>query len=311
MDSKQLTKLKRFAYLVCFGMFFVVLNGAVVTKTGSGEGCGTDWPLCNGEFIPAYTIESMIEYSHRLVSGIEGLLVIAIFVWVIRQLKKKDAVFYASLTLIFTVIQALMGALAVMYVQVPAVMALHFGFSIIAFASSFLLSIAIRRYANNPEATEVVGGTPVNDTFRYGVWFTLLYTYIVIYVGAFVRHTDSGGGCLGWPLCNGELIPELTGGTLIAFLHRVAAALLVLVVAAMSHFAYHSHKDNREIQLCGIWALILTIMQVLSGALVVFTVTDKNWFLFTGLLHTVLICLLFSVLCHLSIRVWQLRTKRQ
>ncbi|EJW14978.1 cytochrome oxidase assembly protein [Paenibacillus alvei DSM 29] len=202
--------LKRLSYAVCIGMFIVVLNGALVTKTGSGSGCGTDWPLCNGKFVPAYTIESMIEYSHRSVTGVVGLLVLALFIYVIRYAKHhREALCYSSLTLLFTVIQAIMGALAVVYTQSPPVMALHFGFSLLAFASSFMMSVVARRYERGSGA--VSADSFIRAEFRYGVWFTLLYTYIVIYVGAFVRHTDSSGACMGWPLCNGEWIPELSG----------------------------------------------------------------------------------------------------
>ncbi len=308
MKANQFIPLKRLAYMTCIGMFIVVLNGALVTKTGSGLGCGTDWPLCNGKFVPAYTIESMIEYSHRFITGIVGLLVLSTFILALKQVKdRRDAVMYSSSTLLFTIVQAIMGALAVVFTQNPPVMALHFGFSLLAFASSFLMCMAMRKYAKGQVTSSNRTARPVQEVFRYGVWFTLLYTYIVIYVGAFVRHTDSSGGCMGWPLCNGELIPDLTGGTLIAFMHRVAAALLFVVVAIMAHFAYHHHKDNREIQRLGIWSMVLCAGQIVSGALVVFTITDMNALLFTSLLHTVLICGLFSVLCYMSIRVWQLR----
>nr|WP_256719753.1 COX15/CtaA family protein [Paenibacillus glucanolyticus] len=109
------------------GMFFVLLAGALVTKTGSGRGCGDDWPLCNGKFIPAYTLESMIEYSHRMIAGVVGILVLVTYI-VIRKYygSHKEARYYAGGTLLFTVIQALMGAAAVMWPQQPAVMALHF-----------------------------------------------------------------------------------------------------------------------------------------------------------------------------------------
>ncbi|MBR2569446.1 MAG: heme A synthase [Paenibacillus sp.] len=314
-------QIKRLAYAVCIGMFLVVLNGALVTKTESGLGCGTDWPLCNGKFVPAYTIESMVEYSHRAVTGVVGLMVLAVFVMVWRHMKKKrDAFMYASSILFFTIVQAIMGALAVVYTQNAAVMALHFGFSLLAFASSFLLAAAMRRYAGELDESAQLGTKPpssnashafVTETFRYGIWLTLLYTYIVVYLGAFVRHTESSGGCMGWPLCNGEVIPDLSGGTLIVFMHRVAALLLFILVAWVAHIAYHHYKHIPEIRSCGVWSLVLCAGQVLSGALVVFTITDENLLLFSSLLHTVFICGQFSLLCHMSIRAWQWRDQRQ
>src|SRR5690606_14050623 len=45
----------------------VILQGAVVRATGSGAGCGSHWPTCNGQVIPlAPTLETGIEFSHRL-----------------------------------------------------------------------------------------------------------------------------------------------------------------------------------------------------------------------------------------------------
>src|SRR3712207_8988616 len=65
------------AGLATVGMFLVLLMGATVTSTGSGEGCGRSWPLCNGEFIPEFAVATAIEYSHRAVTGVEGLLLLA------------------------------------------------------------------------------------------------------------------------------------------------------------------------------------------------------------------------------------------
>ena len=59
------------------GMLFVLLGGALVTKTESGMGCGRSWPLCNGQLIPSdITFEFVIELAHRVVSGGVGLLVV-------------------------------------------------------------------------------------------------------------------------------------------------------------------------------------------------------------------------------------------
>jgi cytochrome c oxidase assembly protein subunit 15 len=298
--------LKWLAYITCIGMMLVLLNGALVTKTGSGQGCGTDWPLCHGKFVPAYTISSMIEYSHRAVSGLVGILVLVLFIAVWKYAKdRKDAWWYALTALIFTFIQAIMGALAVVLGQAPAVMALHYGFSLIAFAGTLLLSIVLYRRSKGL-GDKTPQGVVITNWFRNLTWIVTLYSYMVVYVGAFVRHTEAYGGCQGWPLCNGEIIPTLQGTTLIAFVHRVAALLLFIAVAALAHFAYYNHKQIREMRLAGICALVLVTAQILSGAWVVFTLGNDNIGLFAGLLHTVLIAGLFGILCYMSVRVWQL-----
>ena len=57
--------------------FFIILWGAWVRLSGSGAGCGDHWPLCNGEVIPlAPSLKTLIEYVHRLTSGIFGILLL-------------------------------------------------------------------------------------------------------------------------------------------------------------------------------------------------------------------------------------------
>lgn len=89
--------LKWLSVVTAVWMFFVLLGGALVTKTESGRGCGDDWPLCNGKFVPAYTVESILEYSHRVVSGVAGLLIVSLFAlvwWKWRQ--RKDMLLYVG-----------------------------------------------------------------------------------------------------------------------------------------------------------------------------------------------------------------------
>src|SRR5690625_2915200 len=232
---------KRFKWLSIFTTFwmgFVLLGGALVTKTDSGQGCGSDWTIwrCNGKFVPAHTVESIIEYSHRAVSAVVGLLVVALFIIVLTKFRKrKDMVLYASTTLFFTVLQGILGAIAVVHDQSSATMALHFGFSLLAFTTTLLLSISFARL-NRPAhpsgwGEEAILNSPaVSKGFKALVWISTIYTYIVVYTGAFMRHTESWAGCQGWPLCNGKWIPSFTGAEGIAFFHRISALLLLILI---------------------------------------------------------------------------------
>lgn len=292
-------------------MFLATLGGSVVTKTESGLGCGNEWPLCHGKFVPAHTLASMIEYSHRAISGAAGLLAVGAFVafWMFRK-NRKDLQFYALLALIFVMVQAFMGAMAVIYPTSSGVMALHFGFSLIAFASSIMLALGVRQEEMaEKNATPQSAGVPlypVSARFRNLTWFATIYTYIVVYIGAYVSHTDSAGGCSGWPLCNNELIPDLSGGTGIAFMHRIAALLLLALIALVGHLAYWKHPHHKEIRKLGIAATVLIIIQVFTGAGIALTLTNYNVYLFTSLAHIVVLASLFGVLCYLSVRTWQL-----
>lgn len=317
-----LRKYKLLTLLTCIGMFLVLIAGVLVTNTESQAGCGTDWPLCNGKFIPAYTLESMVEYSHRLISGGVGLLVGAAFLATVlwKPAKRQATVWFASSALFFTILQAALGAMAVVWPQSNAVLALHFGISLFAFTSTWLLYSSASRMAAL-EAPNAAGGRdkavpsagigggsrqqPAYQTiFGFGLG-VLIYCYGVIYLGAYVRHTGTGGACSGWPLCNGEVIPPLDGAVGIAFLHRIAAVVMLILVAALALYVRRlAGPDSGLSRLAG-WVFALLLLQILSGGLLAYTMGDRNVYVFTALLHTIIITALFSVICQLVLRARQ------
>ncbi|MFP2933894.1 COX15/CtaA family protein [Pyxidicoccus sp. 3LG] len=90
----------------------VILWGAFVRATGSGAGCGDHWPVCNGEMVPrAPTLQTLIEYTHRLTSGLALVLAVALCVWGVRaHVKGHPARRAAGWALFFMVTEALVGA---------------------------------------------------------------------------------------------------------------------------------------------------------------------------------------------------------
>lgn len=90
----------------------VILWGAFVRATGSGAGCGRHWPLCNGVAIPeAPGTATLIEYGHRITSGIALILVVVLWWWSRKAFASGHRVRKASAwSLGFIVIEALIGA---------------------------------------------------------------------------------------------------------------------------------------------------------------------------------------------------------
>src|SRR5579859_3556949 len=99
--SPARVSVRALAALTTCGMFVVLVMGAAVTNTGSAEGCGRSWPLCNGQFVPEFTVATAIEYSHRAVTGIEGLLVVALTATTLQLWRRdREAVVLALLMLV-------------------------------------------------------------------------------------------------------------------------------------------------------------------------------------------------------------------
>jgi cytochrome c oxidase assembly protein subunit 15 len=110
-------RLGRFAWAVLGYNVLVVLWGAVVRATGSGAGCGSHWPLCNGEVVPrAETVATLIEFSHRATSGIALLLVVALTSRVFRgRPAGHPARAAAGWSMAFMAGEAAVGAMLVLF----------------------------------------------------------------------------------------------------------------------------------------------------------------------------------------------------
>lgn len=113
----NLDRLSKYAWGVLIFNLAVILWGAYVRASGSGAGCGSHWPLCNGEVVPqSPQIATLIEFTHRLSSGASLLLIVALFVWALRAYPKGHAVrLGASLSMVFIVTEALIGAGLVLF----------------------------------------------------------------------------------------------------------------------------------------------------------------------------------------------------
>lgn len=116
-------KLDRFAKYAWFALTFnllVIVWGAYVRASGSGAGCGSHWPLCNGEVIPGSpTVKTIVEFSHRVSSGLALLLVAGALVWAFRAYAPKHRLRrYAAAAMVFMLMEAAIGAGLVLFEMV-------------------------------------------------------------------------------------------------------------------------------------------------------------------------------------------------
>ena len=112
MPATARTRYIRLAWSVLGYTVLVILFGAWVRITGSGAGCGEHWPSCHGELVPRNpTIATVIEFTHRLTSGLCLFAVLAL-VWVARRTFPAGhaARTGAALAVLFTITEALVGA---------------------------------------------------------------------------------------------------------------------------------------------------------------------------------------------------------
>lgn len=285
--------LKWLAVATTIGMIFILIGGALVTKTGSGMGCGRSWPLCNGKFLPLeITPELVIELAHRLVSGVVGMMVFILSIWSWKAIGHiRETKFLSFLSFFFLVLQALIGAAAVKWGQSDFVLALHFGISLISFSSVLLLTLLIFEIDKKFDAEKLY----IDKRMGFHIIGVTVYSYLVIYTGALVRHTKSSLVCRDWPLCLNDA-PSLPSNMYewVQMGHRAAAGLIFIWITYILYLAIRYYKDQKVLYWGWIISFILVSLQVIAGAFIIFSSLN----LYIALLHAFFITCLFGVLSY-------------
>lgn len=108
--------LRRFAWGFLAYSIAVILWGTIVRATGSGAGCGDHWPLCDGSVVQhSHTIEHLIEFIHRITSGLSLVGVLVLALWSFRGTERGHLARRAAVAaVVFMVIEAVLGALLVL-----------------------------------------------------------------------------------------------------------------------------------------------------------------------------------------------------
>ncbi|GKV67679.1 heme A synthase [Sporosarcina sp. NCCP-2716] len=303
---KRYNYLKWFAVAATIGMLLIMLGGALVTKTDSGMGCGRHWPGCNGQLIPdEITTEVLIEFSHRVVTGAVGILIVVLAVWSWKAIGHvRETKFLASMAVFFLILQALIGAAQVKWGQGDFILALHFGISLISFAAVLLLTLLIFEVDKKFDADRL----KVGRKLRFHTVGVTVYSYLVIYTGALVRHTESSLACADWPLCRNdrfELPSNLNEWVQMG--HRTAAALIVLWIAYIAFHVYRNYRDQKVLVWSWSIALALVLAQAFTGMLSIFTRLD----LIVALFHSLFVTLLFGLLTYMILLLSRVRESQK
>jgi heme A synthase len=113
--EKELSKLSAFAKYAWFVLVYnlvVIIWGVFLRASHSGDGCGQHWLTCQGEVVPsAPQLKTVIEFSHRLTTGLSAITVLVLFIWAFRRFTKGDpARLAAAFSFVFIIIESLIGA---------------------------------------------------------------------------------------------------------------------------------------------------------------------------------------------------------
>ena len=132
------TGFRRLAFWTGIATILLIIVGGIVRVSESGLGCGPagsglhGWPFCNGDIIPGLDPNSIIEYSHRALASIVGLMMLALAIWTVRSYRANRNLVYAAVgAFLLVVAQGLLGALTVELNLGAGLVAAHLGIAMI------------------------------------------------------------------------------------------------------------------------------------------------------------------------------------
>lgn len=257
----------RFRYLLlaaALATFLLIVIGGIVRVTGSGLGC-PDWPTCYGRLLPAASLESQIEYSHRFwASAVTSPLILLSAAWAWRRFRSVKLIWQSLLwSLPLLLLQGLLGAAVVLGELPPVLVALHLGAAFILLGLLICAAaMAFIRHRNQVQPDRLL----FRSKFARQALGAMLGVFIVLVSGAFTAASGATYACSGWPLCNGELIPAHPLGW-IHMLHRLLVGLLAVHMLLLLRNAWRSQRSQRGILSAATLTVVLYYAQILVGAL--------------------------------------------
>ena len=259
----MMRRLTRLAWLAATCTYLLIILGAIVRITGSGLGCGEHWPLCNGRLLPPLDLPTLIEYGHRLAAAAVSVLVtaLAVYAWWLRRetgngKRERCAGGAPYVALALLIFQIALGAVTVKLSLPPWTVILHLGTAMLLLAT---LIVVAKRATLTPGASPGISNFPSSPPSRAGLT-ALALGFVTVLLGALTANLGAASACLGFPLCNGQLMP--TGN----YLQHVQWAHRLLAYSLFAYVVWWALRTKRR----GAWyVMALVTLQIAVAAAMV------------------------------------------
>lgn len=257
----------RFALFVLFYTVFVIVWGAFVRATGSGAGCGSDWPLCHGEVLPrAASVEKAIEFTHRVTSGLAWFFAVALVVAARRTLPSGWVRKASAAVLFFMTTEALIGAGLVIFERVAGDTSLSRGYWISGhLVNTFALVVACTLTYDGAARPKLEPSA--QERGRTWVFVGVLLFLAVGVSGAIAALGDTlfpAGSLLEGLRQDGD--PRAHLWLRLRVFHPVFAVLFAIYACVASVRSIRGEAVGSALAKVSWWLLAVVLLQVLAGA---------------------------------------------
>ncbi|HUF31176.1 MAG TPA: COX15/CtaA family protein [Gemmatimonadaceae bacterium] len=250
-----------------------LIFGAIVRITGSGMGCGDHWPKCYGRWFPPLDrADLIIEVTHRYLAALLVLVLAALVVAAFRSRAKPGVggrggvLRAAGAALTLVIAAALFGGITVKLGNAPLATVGHW----------LIAALTIAAVATAAIRSGTLGGTralreTASARLRRATLAAAIVGLVVVMLGGLTAKVPGASwGCLGFPLCNGQLIPS-SGPQHLQMTHRLLAILLFFHMIGLS-ISVMRRAEAPVVRTAVHVALALITLQIIIAAVMVSTV---------------------------------------
>ena len=259
-----------FRWLAAVTALFAYLQitlGGIVRVSGSGLGC-PDWPLCHGRPYPPANLHAIIEYSHRTVGSLTGILIIATVVaaWLVFGRRRPLVPLLATATLPTVLLEGTIGAVVV-FKELPGLLVLvHLAIALLILGLLIAAAVFALPHPRNLASPALP---------RLAV-AAVAVTYLVLLTGSSVVATHADDACKSWPLCGGGFQPSFRGVDAYNMLHRFAVGLGGVFMLHVMASAVRRGRGVRGLRAAGAATLLAFGLQALVLGYQVATTHDNG-----------------------------------
>ncbi|MDQ3242764.1 MAG: COX15/CtaA family protein [Gemmatimonadota bacterium] len=278
MESDVFRGLRRLGYAALAMAFAQIVFGAIVRITGSGMGCGDDWPKCAGLWFPPLDRPDLIiEITHRYIALGLSITVLALLSLAFMHrahpgVRGRHGILLPSaISAVLVVSAALLGAVTVKLGLNPFVIVAHLTIAMTLLAT---LTVVVFRSAEpgrsegsrgraspmSANASSGISDGTTNRAARIAVGVALF----TLVMGALTANLPgAASSCGGFPWC--RTVSGGGSGLGAHIVHRVAAFLLLGHLWGISR-AVRRRGEARPIVTAARFAFWAAVAQILIAA---------------------------------------------
>lgn len=328
--------LRRFAFVVCLATLLLIFFGGQVKSHEAGLSV-PDWPLTYGENPVTFGVSKWTggifhEHFHRLFAGVVALATVALAVCLYLKENRVWLVALGFGAVLAVLFQALLGGLTVWYHLPVLVSSAH-----AILAQTFFLITLVIWYGLSRERTRrldaiAAGGVEAVTPLKYAALVLIALVYGQLFLGALMRHTESGLAVYDFPTTAGSLIPRADEAALaninqwrfentdslgaqlpdvtrtqvlIHLTHRGGAIVVTLGVAVLAALAFQRRATHPALWRTALWLCGTVALQIALGAFTIWTIKHP----YVTSIHVVTGAGILGLSGMMALRAWPLAAR--